>query len=113
MDTTHSKNSNFYIARFEVQAFSSEQIRGLMPRKIAERLPKGISDGPLDSIRFEAMLEGLQDHELLVTLAARDAEAAERICKSLLTKKKESGQRRDSVESLRATRRELCKALST
>jgi hypothetical protein len=68
--------------------------------------------GILDSIRYEAMLEGLQDHELLVTLAARDAKAAEQVCKSLLSVKKDSGQRRDSVESLRAARRELLKALS-
>jgi hypothetical protein len=68
--------------------------------------------GVLDSIRFEAMLEGLQDHELLVTLAARDAKAAELICTGLMSIKKDSGQRRDSVESLRAARRELLKALS-
>jgi hypothetical protein len=49
---------------------------------------------------------------LLVTLAARDAKAAELICTGLMSIKKESGQRRDSVESLRAARRELLKALS-
>jgi hypothetical protein len=67
--------------------------------------------GVLDSIRFEAMLEGLQDHELLVTLAARDPEAAERISKAPGRNSKDSP-RRDSVETLRAARRELLKALS-
>ena len=67
--------------------------------------------GVLDSIRFEAMLEGLQDHELLVVLAARDAKAAERISKAPGRNSKGSP-RRDSVETLRAARRELLKALS-
>lgn len=68
--------------------------------------------GVLDSIRFEAMLEGLQDHELLVALAARDVRTAERICAGLLSTKKPSGPRRDSVEALRSSRRQLLKALS-
>jgi hypothetical protein len=57
------------------------------------------------------MLEGLQDHELLVTLAARDAKAAERISKAVGRNSKESPHR-DSVETLRAARKELLKALS-
>jgi hypothetical protein len=72
--------------------------------------------GVLDSIRFEAMLEGLQDHELLVALAARDAKAAERISKAVGRGSKEykegTGPKRDSVEALRSARRELLKALS-
>lgn len=72
--------------------------------------------GILDSIRYEAMLEGLQDHELLVTLAARDATAAERIGKMPgrhnAKSKAATGPRRDSVETLRAARKELLQALS-
>jgi hypothetical protein len=72
--------------------------------------------GVLDSIRYEAMLEGLQDHELLVTLAARDAKAAERISKAVGRNSKKpkegTGPNRDSVEALRDARRELLKALS-
>jgi hypothetical protein len=73
--------------------------------------------GVLDSIRFEAMLEGLQDHELLVTLAARDAKTAGRICRSLMASKNNPKVYNqltydDSVEGLRAARRELLKALS-
>lgn len=67
--------------------------------------------GVLDSIRFEAMLEGLQDHELLVALAARDAGEAERISR-LPGRNSKKSPRRDSVETLRASRRELLKALS-
>ncbi len=72
--------------------------------------------GVLDSIRSEAILEGLQDHELLVTLAARDATAAERIGKMPgrhnAKSKETTGPRRDSVETLRAARKELLQALS-
>jgi hypothetical protein len=37
------------------------------------------SAGPLDSIRFEALRDGVEDYELLCCLAERDPEAARRI----------------------------------
>ena len=38
-------------------------------------------DGPLDSIRFEAMRDGIDDHELLSQLAERDAASAQAIAR--------------------------------
>jgi hypothetical protein len=41
-------------------------------------------DGPLDSIRFEAMRDGIEDYELLRLLAERDPEAAHAICGQII-----------------------------
>lgn len=77
--------------------------------------------GVTDSLRFESMLEGLQDYELLKLLAARDAGTADAICRKLVDLDapdpgRESGDLAcridDRVESLRAARRELLNALS-
>ena len=77
--------------------------------------------GVVDSLRFEAMLEGLQDYELLKLLAARDARLADALCRQLLDldsadPKRDSGdlacKADDSIDALRRTRRELLTALS-
>jgi hypothetical protein len=36
LDTIYSKDSNFYIARFEVQVLGKEQIYGQMPSKVPD-----------------------------------------------------------------------------
>lgn len=41
-------------------------------------------DGPMDSLRWEQMREGLQDYELLWLLAQRDREKADQICADLV-----------------------------
>lgn len=69
--------------------------------------------GFLDSIRSEAMLEGIQDYELLALLAARDAKAANAICSKLVQTDKLKTEFDDKANSLRAARLELLKALST
>ncbi|MFH1022901.1 MAG: glycoside hydrolase domain-containing protein [Planctomycetota bacterium] len=58
----------------------------------------------LDSIRSEAMLEGIQDYELLMVLARQDPAAADRICRTLV-KSREDFQ--DGAAELRSARREL------
>lgn len=72
--------------------------------------------GIVDSLRFEAMLEGLQDYELLKLLAARDPRRADALCKQLVDldaadPKRDSGDLAckvdDSIGGLRHTRREL------
>ena len=66
-------------------------------------------DGPLDSIRHEAMRDGITDHELLSTLAERDPAAAKRLAtKHILAFDKYN----TSVEAFRATRRKLLERLS-
>lgn len=65
--------------------------------------------GVLDSIRSEAMLEGIQDYELLRLLARRDRAAADRICRRLV---KDYRAFNDRAAELMAARRELLKALS-
>ena len=66
-------------------------------------------DGPWDSIRFEAMRDGIADYELLSMLADRDRDVAMRIAgKHVLDLDKYDG----SVETFRATRRELLELLS-
>lgn len=71
--------------------------------------------GVYDSIRFEAMLEGIQDYELLKTLAVRDPAAASAICEKLV-KFTPDGPRGykfdDKIDALRAARRQLLEALS-
>lgn len=66
-------------------------------------------EGPLDSIRFEAMRDGIVDHELLCMLAGEDAEAAERLASKHIL---DFDQYETGVEAFRATRRELLERLS-
>jgi hypothetical protein len=62
----------------------------------------------LDSIRSEAMLEGIQDYELLKVLARRDRAAADRICHLLVRSR---GDFQDGAAELRSARRELLEAV--
>lgn len=67
------------------------------------------SDGPLASIRLEAMRDGIADHELLSMLAERDAAAAERLAaKHVLDFDRYDG----DVRQFRSTRRELLSLLA-
>jgi hypothetical protein len=61
-------------------------------------------DGPLDSIRFEAMRDGIADYELLCQLAEKDPEAAQRLASGLVMG---FDRYNTDVEQFRATRREL------
>jgi len=66
----------------------------------------------LDSIRSEAMLEGIQDYELLSLLARRDRAAAEAIVRKLVWLPDAGGVVfDDAVANLRAARRSLLEAL--
>ena len=66
-------------------------------------------DGPLDSIRFEAMRDGIADHELLCQLGERDAALAQRLVRQHI----QAFDRYDTdVAQFRATRRELLRSLS-
>jgi len=66
-------------------------------------------EGPLDSIRFEAMRDGIVDHELLSMLAERDPEAARELAaRHILGFVKYD----TDVEEFRKTRRKLLKRLS-
>lgn len=61
-------------------------------------------DGPLDSIRFEAMRDGIDDNELLCLLADKDPAAAQKLAdKHVLDFDKYD----TDVERFRATRRDL------
>jgi Glycoside hydrolase 123, catalytic domain/Glycoside hydrolase 123 N-terminal domain len=66
-------------------------------------------DGPLDSIRFEAMRDGIADYEVLCQLNERDPEAAARLAKKHIF---DFDKYATDVEVFRATRRELLKLLS-
>ena len=66
-------------------------------------------DGPLDSIRHEAMRDGIADYELLSMLGERNPPAAER----LVAKHVLDFDRHDcDVKTFRATRRKLLELLS-
>jgi hypothetical protein len=66
-------------------------------------------DGLIDSIRYEAMRDGIADYELLCMLAERDAEAAQRLAaKHILAFDKYNC----DVDAFRATRRELLDLLA-
>ena len=66
------------------------------------------SDGPLGSIRFEAMRDGIVDHELLSMLGERDAAAAQRLAAQHVL----AFDRYDTdLKRFRATRRELLSLL--
>jgi hypothetical protein len=70
--------------------------------------------GVQDSIRHEAMLEGIQDYELLRQLSRRDPAAADAICARLIPPAAlvHGADFNEHVEDLRAARRDLLKALS-
>jgi len=61
-------------------------------------------DGPLDSIRFEAMRDGIADYEMLCLLAEKNPEAAQRLVRQHVLDFDRYG---TDVNQFRATRREL------
>jgi len=63
----------------------------------------------IDSIRYEAMLEGIQDYELLEMLRAKDPAAADRIIRRIIRSPRRYSTK---IEKFRAARRELLEALS-
>lgn len=65
--------------------------------------------GPVDSIRFEALRDGLEDYELLQQLAARDEPRAREISSTLIRNFNDC---ETSVSAFRAARRRLLEALS-
>jgi hypothetical protein len=66
-------------------------------------------EGPLDSIRHEAMRDGIADYELLSMLSDRDPAAARRlVSKHVLDFDRYDG----NIETFRSTRRELLTLLS-
>ena len=65
-------------------------------------------EGPLDSIRFEAMRDGIVDHELLSMLAEMDLDAAETLARRHII---DFARYDTSVETFRASRRELLERL--
>lgn len=66
-------------------------------------------DGPLDSIRFEAMRDGIADHELLSQLAEKDRDAAHRLASAFIL---DFDRYNTDVRAFRECRRTLLKALS-
>ena len=66
-------------------------------------------DGPLDSIRFEAMRDGIADHELLSMLAEEDPEAAMKLASKHILDFYEYD---TDAKTFRATRRKLLKRAS-
>ena len=66
-------------------------------------------NGPLDSIRFEAMRDGIVDHELLSMLAERNAQAAQALAGRLILA---FDSYQTDVSQFRATRRELLETLA-
>jgi hypothetical protein len=66
-------------------------------------------DGPLDSIRFEAMRDGIADYELLCLLAEKDPAAAQRLVRTHVLDFDRYG---TDVGQFRATRQELLRRLS-
>lgn len=66
-------------------------------------------EGPLDSIRFEAMRDGIADYELLCMLKGKDPGAAQRLAEKHIL----NFNRYDTgIKNFRATRRELLRLLS-
>jgi hypothetical protein len=66
-------------------------------------------DGPLDSIRFEAMRDGIADYELLMVLAGNDPQGAQQLAAKHIL----DFDRYDTdVERFRSTRRALLRKLS-
>ncbi len=66
-------------------------------------------DGLVDSIRFEAMRDGIVDHELLSRLAERDAAAAKRLAETFVI---DFDKYNTDVAAFRAARREILERLS-
>ena len=66
-------------------------------------------NGPLDSIRFEAMRDGIADYELLCKLAEKDPVTAKRLAAKCIL---DFDQYNIDVNSFRETRRTLLKMLS-
>ncbi|MBN2309835.1 MAG: DUF4091 domain-containing protein [Candidatus Hydrogenedentes bacterium] len=66
-------------------------------------------DGPLDSIRFEAMRDGIVDHELLCMLAGHDLAGAHELAARHIL---DFDRYNTDVERFRATRRRLLEQLS-
>lgn len=86
------------------------------PLKPKQYLPAGDSwivypgkDGPIDSIRHEAMRDGIVDHELLSQLAERDRDVAMRLAAEHI---QDFDRYNTDVSQFRATRRKLLEALS-
>jgi len=67
------------------------------------------ADGPLDSIRFEAMRDGIVDHELLSMFAEKDAPAAQALAGRFIIA---FDQYQTDVAQFRAARRELLDTLA-
>jgi hypothetical protein len=65
--------------------------------------------GPMDSIRFEAMRDGIEDYELLRLLGQQDADKAHAICARVIRAFDDYNL---DVGNFRAARRELLQALS-
>lgn len=68
------------------------------------------ADGPLASIRLEAMRDGIVDHELLSMLAERDAAAADRLAAEIVL---DFDRYEGDVRRFRSTRRELLSLLGS
>lgn len=66
-------------------------------------------DGPLDSIRHEAMRDGIADYELLSMLAERDREAAMELAKPMVL---DFDRYEGGVGAFRAARRKLLESLA-
>ncbi len=66
-------------------------------------------DGPLDSIRFEAMRDGIDDHELLSQLAEHDAGAAQKLARRHVI---DFNKYETNIAQFRKTRRELLQETS-
>ena len=66
-------------------------------------------DGPLDSIRYEAMRDGIDDHELLSQLAERDPKTAQRLARRHIM---DFDKYNTDIVKFRETRRDLLRALS-
>ncbi|NUM54232.1 MAG: DUF4091 domain-containing protein [Candidatus Hydrogenedentes bacterium] len=66
-------------------------------------------DGPLDSIRFEAMRDGIDDHELLCQLAEHDADAAQQIAEKHIVDLETC---KTDLRAFRKSRSELLRRLS-
>jgi hypothetical protein len=88
--------------------FHGDRIRGDLPPGDCWIVYPG-PDGPIESLRWEQMREGLQDFELLWMLGQKDPDRADAICADMvpdpLTYKRD-------WRSLRAARRALVEAIA-
>jgi len=67
------------------------------------------TDGPLDSIRFEAMRDGIVDHELLSMLGEKDPKSAQKLAAKHIL---DFAQYNTDVKAFRKTRRKLLSSVS-